>query len=101
EFPPSLEGADEIVIAGVFAAEKIDPSDRLDPEKIAQALRERGKKARMIEKVDDIVEYLAATLAAGDVVLVMSNGTFGGIHEKLLNRLASRPPRQEERRSSP
>ncbi len=40
--------------------------------------------------VDDIIEYLARTAGAGDHVVIMSNGGFGGIHHKLLQALAAR-----------
>jgi UDP-N-acetylmuramate: L-alanyl-gamma-D-glutamyl-meso-diaminopimelate ligase len=46
-----------------------------------------GKKASYIPAVPDIVRTLSDTLRPGDVVLVMSNGGFGGLHEKLLEAL--------------
>ena len=60
----------------------------------AKALTERGlivtsgymqnKPADAITDVAEIVETLARELRSGDVVAIMSNGAFGGIHEKLL-----------------
>jgi UDP-N-acetylmuramate: L-alanyl-gamma-D-glutamyl-meso-diaminopimelate ligase len=46
-----------------------------------------GKRARCLESVDALVKAVAAEARAGDHVLVMSNGGFGGIHQKLLARL--------------
>jgi UDP-N-acetylmuramate: L-alanyl-gamma-D-glutamyl-meso-diaminopimelate ligase len=51
------------------------------------AIAELGKDARFIPTVDDIVRRLGAELRAGDQVVVLSNGGFGGIHEKLLAAL--------------
>ena len=55
---------------------------------VAAALRPLGDKARCIEPLEDLVATIAAEARAGDHVLVMSNGGFGGIHEKLLAALA-------------
>ena len=57
---------------------------------LCQALRARGVDAESFAKVDDIVACVAREARAGDVVLVMSNGDFGGIWEKLLAALAAR-----------
>jgi UDP-N-acetylmuramate: L-alanyl-gamma-D-glutamyl-meso-diaminopimelate ligase len=51
-----------------------------------------GGKARVLPDVADLVAALAADLQAGDRVLVMSNGGFGGLHERLLGSLRSRTP---------
>jgi UDP-N-acetylmuramate: L-alanyl-gamma-D-glutamyl-meso-diaminopimelate ligase len=49
-----------------------------------------GGKARSFEDLGDLVEAVAAEAKAGDHVLVMSNGGFGGVHGKLLKALARR-----------
>jgi UDP-N-acetylmuramate: L-alanyl-gamma-D-glutamyl-meso-diaminopimelate ligase len=54
----------------------------------AGALRALGDKVRCIEPLEALVAAIAADARAGDQVLVMSNGGFGGIHEKLLAALA-------------
>jgi UDP-N-acetylmuramate: L-alanyl-gamma-D-glutamyl-meso-diaminopimelate ligase len=53
-----------------------------------EALSGLGNKLTASEDLGDLVEAIACGVAAGDHVLVMSNGSFGGIHEKLLARLA-------------
>jgi len=58
-----------------------------DPE---EALAPLGARARVHDDVDALVRELAATLVPGDHVLMMSNGAFGAIHEKLLEALARR-----------
>jgi UDP-N-acetylmuramate: L-alanyl-gamma-D-glutamyl-meso-diaminopimelate ligase len=49
-----------------------------------------GARARFADTVDGVVAGLAGELRAGDHVLVMSNGGFGGLHEKLLSALRNR-----------
>ena len=57
----------------------------------AQALAPLGTRAAVHHDLDALVSELAAALRPGDHVLIMSNGGFGGIHEKLLAHLARRP----------
>lgn len=54
----------------------------------AAALAALGERARVFEDLDALVAAVAASARAGDRVLVMSNGAFGGVHEKLLRALA-------------
>jgi len=54
----------------------------------AGALAPLGARAFVFHEIDSMVESIAAMLGPGDHVLVMSNGGFGGVHEKLLERLA-------------
>jgi UDP-N-acetylmuramate: L-alanyl-gamma-D-glutamyl-meso-diaminopimelate ligase len=63
-------------------------TERFSAEELAGDLRARGVPADAIDGVDAIVERLAAEARPGDVVLIMSNGAFGGIWEKLLAALA-------------
>ena len=90
EFAEALSGADSIIIAGVFGAEKFPPDDRLDPAGVVASLRATGRAAFYIEDVDRIVEHVAAGTRPGDLVLIMSNGGFGGIQGKLARALADR-----------
>ncbi|MBI3901688.1 MAG: UDP-N-acetylmuramate:L-alanyl-gamma-D-glutamyl-meso-diaminopimelate ligase [Nitrosomonadales bacterium] len=54
----------------------------------AAALVPLGNKATVTDDLDELIAAIAAEARPGDHVLVMSNGGFGGIHEKLLRRLA-------------
>jgi UDP-N-acetylmuramate: L-alanyl-gamma-D-glutamyl-meso-diaminopimelate ligase len=56
----------------------------------AAVLAPLGKKARVCDDFDRLLRELAASVHSGDHVLIMSNGGFGGIHEKLLAALAAR-----------
>lgn len=53
----------------------------------AQALADLGGRLQVTQSVEHIVETLPGQVQSGDHILVMSNGGFGGIHQKLLDRL--------------
>jgi UDP-N-acetylmuramate: L-alanyl-gamma-D-glutamyl-meso-diaminopimelate ligase len=79
-------GADEIVLAAVYRSSLPD-AERLDVEALVGDLRKAGRRARLIPTADEIVEVVAAEARDGDLVIIMSNGAFDGIHEKLLAAL--------------
>jgi len=88
EFAAAFGAADEVVIAGVFRS-SLPESERLSAEQLVDDLRRQGQRARHIAAVDDIVRTIVAEHRGGDVVVLMSNGGFGGIHQKLLQALAA------------
>ena len=79
-------GADEIVLPDVFRA-SLPPEDRLSVEELVKAVDGQGRRARHIPTVDEIVRTVADEAHSGDVVVIMSNGGFDGIHSKLLEAL--------------
>lgn len=85
EIAEGLGGADLAIIAAVPEPEKIPEAERLDPGAVALAVP--GGRGRYLAGVDEIVEVVAGEARPGDVVAVLSNGGFGGIHRKLLERL--------------
>jgi UDP-N-acetylmuramate: L-alanyl-gamma-D-glutamyl-meso-diaminopimelate ligase len=87
DFAVAFGSADEVVVAGVFRS-SLPESERLSVEELVDDLRRQGQHARHIPAVDDIVATIVAEHRAGDVVVLMSNGGFGGIHQKLLRALA-------------
>ena len=91
EFSEALSEAGTVVVAGVFGAERFSPDDRLDPGEMVAAMRAAGREAFFIEEVDRIVDHLCAGARAGDLILIMSNGGFGGIQGKLARALEARP----------
>ncbi len=93
DYAESLARAEVAIIAGVDNPGKIPEAERLSPEAVAAALRDLGREAYYIERVDDIVAHAAVEARPGDVLLVMSNGSFGGIHAKLLETLRRRAAR--------
>ena len=54
---------------------------------LAAALAPLGEKARAFDDLSALVEAVASAAKPGDSILVMSNGGFGGIHQKLLDAL--------------
>jgi UDP-N-acetylmuramate: L-alanyl-gamma-D-glutamyl-meso-diaminopimelate ligase len=91
-FVDALAAADHVVIAGLFNPDAIPAAERLSPQRLADDIAAtHGVDARYIPDVDAIVAHVAAHARPGDVVVIMSNGGFGGIHEKLLSALRSAP----------
>jgi UDP-N-acetylmuramate: L-alanyl-gamma-D-glutamyl-meso-diaminopimelate ligase len=85
----SLALADEIVVAGVFKSDSIPEAERLDLAALAMQIQKHGRRARVIADVESIVQMVAPEMRSGDVVAILSNGGFGGIYEKLPQRLRS------------
>lgn len=56
---------------------------------VAATLSPLGSKAHTLDDLDALIESIAHAAQPGDHVLIMSNGGFGGIHDKLLKRLAA------------
>ncbi|MCO6509184.1 MAG: UDP-N-acetylmuramate:L-alanyl-gamma-D-glutamyl-meso-diaminopimelate ligase [Aridibacter famidurans] len=80
--------ADYVIVAGVYDTSTASKVGRvLDTGKLIEAVRAKGLPAFNFPDADTIVEHLAPEMREGDIVAVMSNGGFGGIHEKLLASL--------------
>jgi UDP-N-acetylmuramate: L-alanyl-gamma-D-glutamyl-meso-diaminopimelate ligase len=86
-FEDGLAEADVIVIAGLFHPERYAADAAISPQEMAGNLSKRGRAAEFIATADEIVARLVPQLTTGDVVVIMSNGSFGGIHDKLLKAL--------------
>jgi UDP-N-acetylmuramate: L-alanyl-gamma-D-glutamyl-meso-diaminopimelate ligase len=85
--PVALALADRVVLAGVFRAQQLGDENRLEPEAVAESVRGLGKSARVFPSAAAIAEQVSIEAEAGDVLLVMSNGSFDGLCEKLLAKL--------------
>jgi UDP-N-acetylmuramate: L-alanyl-gamma-D-glutamyl-meso-diaminopimelate ligase len=80
--------ADYVVIANVFDSQKVAEKGRaLDTEELIEAISRQDKPAMALPGADQIVAHLIPELREGDVVAIMSNGGFGGIHDKILAAL--------------
>ncbi len=86
ELAASFAEADEVVIAQVARLELLPANERLDPARLMQDLKANGRNAAYLPTVESIVDHVAKTVEGGDVVCVFSNGGFGNIHAKLLDR---------------
>ncbi|HET9627570.1 MAG TPA: GNAT family N-acetyltransferase [Kofleriaceae bacterium] len=98
EFAEAFAHADEVVVGKMFDPSKIPLADRFDPERLALDLHRGGTKASYVPEVDAIVKQLAESAAPGDVVCVLSSGSFDGLHDKLLEAIgdAIRPARRDD-----
>jgi UDP-N-acetylmuramate: L-alanyl-gamma-D-glutamyl-meso-diaminopimelate ligase len=88
--PEALAIADAVVIGPVNRAQLLEDADRLSPESIANSVVALGKPAQAFESAPAIAEYLAAHAKRGDLVMVMSNGSFDGLSGQLLEKIKSR-----------
>ena len=86
DFARAFAGADQVVIASVFRS-SLPEDERLSESQLVSDLRARNVAARHLPGVDAIVEDVARGARDGDLVVIMSNGGFGGIHQKLLSAL--------------
>ena len=87
ELADALAGADRVVLAEVEDPGKVPVGERLDPQALIAAVRQRGPDAWLESGADAIVARTIPQTASGDVLLVLSNGGFGGIHRKLIEAL--------------
>jgi UDP-N-acetylmuramate: L-alanyl-gamma-D-glutamyl-meso-diaminopimelate ligase len=90
EFAGALALADQVVLANVYQPEKVPETERLSVETVAGLINRASAapKARVIGGAAAIASQLAGDAESGDVVLVMSNGGFDSVHEKILDALA-------------
>src|SRR6185437_250254 len=88
DYANAFAAADYVVIASVFDSDKVTEKGRaLDTRALIDAISRQGKPAFALPDVAQIVTHLLPELRAGDVVAIMSNGGFGGIHERILSAL--------------
>lgn len=79
--------SEETLLAKAFDQSKISEEDRFSSEELISDLVKDGKKARVCEGAEAIVDILKKEARSGDVILIMSNGGFDGIYTKLLTAL--------------
>jgi len=88
DFARAFAPADEVLIAPVFRS-TLPEHERLSVPQLIAALTASGQSARAPASLDEIIATLVGEHRAGDRVVLMSNGGFGGIHQKLLRALAA------------
>jgi UDP-N-acetylmuramate: L-alanyl-gamma-D-glutamyl-meso-diaminopimelate ligase len=87
DYTHAFDSADEVILAPLGRS-NLPPEEALDVALLAHDLSARGKAAQALPNVDAIIDHLALSVTPGSVVALLSNGSFGGIHAKLLERLA-------------
>jgi UDP-N-acetylmuramate: L-alanyl-gamma-D-glutamyl-meso-diaminopimelate ligase len=90
--PQALALADRVALGGVFRAQQLGDENRLDPETVAASVRTLGKEANVVGGGEAMAEFLAANAKPNDLLLIMSNGSFDGLCEKLLIKLGAMQP---------
>lgn len=87
----ALALADHVVIGPVFTKpqDPVAAADLFSPAELTEDLQTLGRQAHAGQGTEEICDFLATNCPAGDVVLVMSNGAFGGLPRKLLGALSS------------
>jgi len=92
EYASAFDDADIVVLKVPEPHDKVPADQRLDVDAVVRAVRSRGVEASAAPDVPAIVESITARVRPNDVVLVMSNGAFGGLIPLLLEALG-RPAR--------
>jgi UDP-N-acetylmuramate: L-alanyl-gamma-D-glutamyl-meso-diaminopimelate ligase len=87
EYPGVFDPADIICIRQPPLLKKIPSGQRFSSEQLVKDLKNRGKNAHYFPDTDTILDFLLITARPGDLVLIMSNGGFDNIHERLLENL--------------
>ena len=87
EYREAFASADALVLAPVFHAQRLGPDARIDREELVRRFAAGGKPAFAPDAIDEIPGILREHARAGDVLLLMSSGAFGGLPETLLERL--------------
>jgi UDP-N-acetylmuramate: L-alanyl-gamma-D-glutamyl-meso-diaminopimelate ligase len=89
DFARAFAAANHVIIPAVFRS-SLPEDQRLSAEQLVADLKTTGTDARYIPQVEDIVQTVAREARPGDLVVVMSNGGFDNIHQRLLTALAAR-----------
>lgn len=87
EYLKSFHRADVVIYPKAFDQSKIDEKDRFSSEDFIAALNKKGQQAFYFKDNDGIVGWLKSNACSGDVILIMSNGGFGGLYSKILDVL--------------
>ena len=87
DYGKAFRSADVIFVASPFDQSKIDAANRFSTEELIQDLRQHGKIAEMGTDAQDLLRKMVPLVKPKDVILVMSNGGFDNIYQKLLAQL--------------
>jgi UDP-N-acetylmuramate: L-alanyl-gamma-D-glutamyl-meso-diaminopimelate ligase len=86
-YPACFDKADLVCICSPGVKKNIPEAERFSPERLTEDICKRGRAAHHFDDPGQVVDFLAPALEPNDLVLVMSNGGFGNIHQRILERL--------------
>jgi UDP-N-acetylmuramate: L-alanyl-gamma-D-glutamyl-meso-diaminopimelate ligase len=86
----SFDDAARVIVARVYGEGAVAEDERLDAGRLVAELNKRGVNAVHIPRVETIVDHLIKHIRSGDVIVVMSNGGFDGLLDRLIPALESR-----------
>lgn len=86
-YEDAFYSADLAVLAPVGRT-NIPAAERLDVTAVAEALRARGVDALAPGSLDAVLEVVVSAAKEGDTIVLMSNGDFGGLHDRVIAALA-------------
>jgi len=89
-YAESFDSADLVVVAAPFDQSRIAPEERFSSVRLVEDLSGRGVDAWVLDGAEPIAGHLAAATQPHDVVAILSNGGFDGLHKKVLDLLAAR-----------
>lgn len=88
DYVQAFQQSDDTVLMEAFDTSKIDANNRFSSEQLAMDLKQLKKSAQCFHSVDQIVQYLKSQAQPKDLILIMSNGGFDGIYQKLLQAIS-------------
>jgi len=86
-YPDVFYPADIVCIRQAPLLEKIPENERFSSQELVDTLKQKGQEAHYFESTDQIINYVAQTAQSNDLIIVMSNGGFDNIHDRLLETL--------------
>lgn len=87
EFAGAFRNADLALIAPVFQPEKLAADVRLDAQKLAADIEKNGTPCRYVSQYEHLIEILLSESRPGDKIILMSNGSFERLHDRLLEKM--------------
>lgn len=87
QYAAAFDAADVIIISSLHLPEKVIAEERLSVTALVEKIKDRNKEAYYLPTVEEIIDYLVVQLKPYDQVLIMSNGAFDNIHQKLIKKL--------------
>jgi UDP-N-acetylmuramate: L-alanyl-gamma-D-glutamyl-meso-diaminopimelate ligase len=90
ELTEAFSEADVTLLGGVAREHLLKKEERLDLESLIESIEQKGKVAKVLAGSDEMANEVARGVQPGDVVAILSNGGFGGVHEKILLELRHR-----------